>query len=158
MSDTSPLQKLPNSIDTAISNLTGPITQTAGETIRDCWDLIFGGLRNVAEKKRLKYAASVEQLKKELESKIEDIPANKRTEPDIQVVCGALSDAQYCVDKDELRNRYCLELLHFFCVNAVAVRGFQVPEQRPGRCVESQLANRAYHQQQRNNDQNYSHF
>ena len=93
MSDTSPLQKLPNSIDTAISNLTGPITQTAGETIRDCWDLIFGGLRNVAEKKRLKYAASVEQLKKELESKIEDIPANKRTEPDIQVVCGALSDA-----------------------------------------------------------------
>ena len=59
---------------------------------------------------------------------------------------------------DDLANRYCLELLHFFCVNAVAVRGFQVPEQRPGRCVESQLANRAYHQQQRNNDQNYSHF
>ena len=106
MSDTSPLQKLPNSSDTAISNLTGPITQTAGETIRDCWDLIFGGLRNVAEKKRLRYAASVEQLKKELESKIEDIPANKRTEPDIQVVCGALSDAQYCVDKDELRKMF----------------------------------------------------
>ena len=84
-----------------------PLATSVGQTLSDAWSLIFGKLGFMADKRRAKYAASLEQFKRELESSINEVPEQSRIEPSTQIAAGALSDAQYCIEEPELREMFC---------------------------------------------------
>lgn len=97
---------MPKSIDSAIQNITDTPTKEIGNTLGDIWFLVFGGLSHAADKKRMKYAYSLEKYKKELEEATDNIPIDRRIEPSIQITAQALEASKYCVEADELRKMF----------------------------------------------------
>ena len=54
MTDININANLPESVDNAIKNVTDLPTQGIGQTLSDCWFLAFGGISQLAEKRRIK--------------------------------------------------------------------------------------------------------
>lgn len=54
------LPDLPASVDNAVKNLTDKPTQGIGQTFADAWYLVFGGITQAADKRRMKYAHDLE--------------------------------------------------------------------------------------------------
>lgn len=100
------LPELPDSIDNAVKNLTDKPTLSIGQTISDCWFLVFGGISQLAEKKRAKYTHDLALFKQELETSVSKIPEENRVEPSSQIVLQALEQAKYCVEEPELRKMF----------------------------------------------------
>ncbi len=98
--------EVPESIDKAVNNLTGKPTETIGQVLSDCLFLVFGGISQKAEIKRVKYAVALKEFSKELEKKVESIPEERRLEPNTHTVCTALESMRYCVEEVELRNMF----------------------------------------------------
>ncbi len=94
---------VPDSVDNAVKNITDKSTQNIGTTLADIWYLVFGGISQAAEKRKLKYSYALQEFENELEKQISKIPHNKVLEPDIQIIAPALEAAKYCVEKKELR-------------------------------------------------------
>lgn len=97
---------VPDSVDNAVKNITDKPTQNIGITLADIWYLVFGGISQAAEKRKLKYSYALQEFEKELQEKISNIPEDKLVEPDIQVIAQALEAAKYCVEKEELRRMF----------------------------------------------------
>ena len=97
---------VPDSIDNAAKNLTDKPTQQIGETLGDIFYLVFGGLGQMAKKKKLRYACDLERYKRELYEKLEKIPKENRIEPDMQTVGPALEASKFCVEKNEIRHMF----------------------------------------------------
>lgn len=100
------LPDLPESVDNAAKNLTDASTKNAGQTFGDIWYLVFGGISHAADKKRMKYAADLEQYRQELTQSIDQIPEDKKVEPSIQVTAQALENSKYCISSEELRKMF----------------------------------------------------
>ncbi|MGN0967224.1 MAG: DUF4393 domain-containing protein [Candidatus Coprovivens sp.] len=98
--------ELPGFVDHAAENLTEQITANAGQTFGDIWFLVFGGISQLAEKKKMKYAIELDRFKKELEEKIEQIPQEKRVEANIQTIGPALENSKYCMEAEEIRQAF----------------------------------------------------
>jgi hypothetical protein len=98
--------EVPDSVDNAAKNLTDLPTKNAGQTLADCWYLVFGGISQMAEKRKIKYALDLEIFKKSLEDKIAKIPEENRIEGKIQTIMPALENSKYCVEEDELREMF----------------------------------------------------
>lgn len=103
MTDININANLPESVDNAIKNVTDLPTQGIGQTLSDCWFLAFGGISQLAEKRRIKYTKDLEKFKKELEDSLETVPEQRRKEPTTQIVLKTLDEAKYCVEEDDLR-------------------------------------------------------
>lgn len=97
---------VPDSVDNAVKNITDKPTQNMGTTFADIWYLVFGGISQAAEKRKLKYSYALQEFEKELKEKISEIPEDKLVEPDIQIIAKALEEAKYCIDKEELRKMF----------------------------------------------------
>lgn len=97
---------VPDSVDNAVKNITDKPTQNMGTTLADIWYLVFGGISQAAEKKKLKYSYALQKMEEELKEDISKIPKSKLVDPDIQVVAQALEAAKYCVEKEELRHMF----------------------------------------------------
>lgn len=93
----------PDSIDNAIKNITDKPTQNIGTTLADILYLIFGGISQAAEKRKLKYYYELQEFENELKNKIDKIPKDKQVELDIQIIAPALEAAKFCIEKPELR-------------------------------------------------------
>nr|DAH88955.1 MAG TPA: protein of unknown function (DUF4393) [Caudoviricetes sp.] len=106
MSDININANLPESVDNAIKNVTDLPTQGIGQTLSDCWFLVFGGISQAAEKKRVKYAKDLEKFKKELGDSLETVPEQRRKEPTTQMVLKTLDEAKYCVEEEDLRQLF----------------------------------------------------
>lgn len=74
------LLELPDSIDNAVKNLTDKPTQGIGQTFSDLWFLVFGGITQAADKRRMKYAHDLELYGQELSQSIAAIPEENLTE------------------------------------------------------------------------------
>ena len=98
--------KVPDSVDNAAKNLTDKPTSNIGQTLADAWFLVFGGISQEAEKRKLKYAYDLNEFKTVLENKISSIPPEKRIDPDLQIVGPALENAKYCVSQAEIREMF----------------------------------------------------
>lgn len=98
--------ELPPSIDNAVQNLTDKPTQNIGTTMADIWFIVFGGISNFAEKKRIKYAHDLEQYRLEVEQAVSSIPSDKLLEPSLLVTAQALENSKYCVEEKELREMF----------------------------------------------------
>ncbi|MBO5208514.1 MAG: DUF4393 domain-containing protein [Lachnospiraceae bacterium] len=97
---------MPDSVDNALQNLTDKPTQSIGQTISDIWYIVFGGISNYAEKKKIKYAHSLEQFQQELASSVSNIPPEKQLEPSLQTTAQALENSKYCLEEKELRDMF----------------------------------------------------
>ena len=100
------LPDLPASVDNAVKNLTDKPTQGIGQTFADAWYLVFGGITQAADKRRMKYAHDLELYKQELSRAISSIPEEKRIEPNIQTTAQALENSKYCIESEELRKMF----------------------------------------------------
>lgn len=97
---------VPDSVDNAVKNITDKPTQNMGNTFADIWYLVFGGISQAAEKRKLKYSYALQEFEKELKEKISKIPEKNKIEPDIQVIAPALEASKYCVEKETLRSMF----------------------------------------------------
>lgn len=95
-----------SSIDNAIRNLTDEPTASIGTTLSDIWEILFGGISYLAEKKRLKWAYDLELFRQELEESISTIPPEKQIEPSLQITAQALENSKYCIEEAELRHMF----------------------------------------------------
>ena len=98
--------EMPESINNAIKNISDLPTKNVGQTLSDCWFLIFGGVSQLAEKRKLKYAKELESFKSSLEEKIASIPEQNRLNANTQIVMPALDSAKYCVEETVLREMF----------------------------------------------------
>ena len=94
------------SVDNAIKNLTDEPTSKAGKTFGDIWDLVFGYISFVAEKRRIKYKQALSLYEQELSEAISKIPDDKRIEPSVQITAQALENSKYCIEDEELRQMF----------------------------------------------------
>lgn len=100
------LPDIPDSVDNAAKNLTDVPTKNMGQTFGDLWYLVFGGITQAADKRRMKYAHDLEIYNQELNAAIEQIPEDNKVEPSIQVTAQALENSKYCVSEPELRKMF----------------------------------------------------
>lgn len=98
--------ELPACLDEPVKEIAQPVSREIGTTLGDLWYLAFGGLSQKANLRRAKYACELEKYRKELEERLNAIPANKLIEPSTQVVMNALMDSQSCVEEATLRSMY----------------------------------------------------
>lgn len=106
MADININANLPESVDNALKNVTDLPTQGIGKTLSDCWFLAFGGISQLAEKRRIKYANDLEIFKNELTASLEKVPADYRKEPTTQMVLTTLDEAKYSVEEKDLRQLF----------------------------------------------------
>lgn len=99
-------EKLPESVDKAIENVSGPITEEAGRTFGDLWFLIFGDFTKAAAKKRIRMLHDIEQFRKQIAAKVDAIPIERRVDAKLQVAGYALEKAKYCIEEPELREMF----------------------------------------------------
>lgn len=100
------LPELPPSVDNAIKNLTDEPTKNAGKALGDIFFLVFGGISQAAEKRKMKYSHDLKLYEKELEESIEQIPEENKIEPSIQITAQALENSKYCISEPELRKMF----------------------------------------------------
>lgn len=97
---------IPESVDEAFQNLTSGLTKNVGNTLADIWYMVFGKISYWTEKRKLKFAHSLEQFQQELNASISAIPPEKLEEPTLQVTAQALENAKYCITEAELREMF----------------------------------------------------
>lgn len=98
---------IPDSVDKAAQNLSDAPSKAIGNTLADLWQLALGGrVAYAVEKQKMKYAYSLEEYRKTLEQKVDDIPSDKQIDPDLQIAAQALEDSKYCVESEELRDLF----------------------------------------------------
>lgn len=97
---------LPNSVDHAVENLTAPLTTNIGTTFGDLWFLVFGGISQAAQKRKIKYAVEAEKFRKDTEERIRDIPEDDLKEPNAQIATQALEQSKYCIEEEALRKMF----------------------------------------------------
>lgn len=98
--------EMPDCVDKTLTNLTEQPSKAIGSTVSDIWFLVFGGIGHVAEKRKLRYAVELEKYNEELHATVNEIPKERKIEPDIQIVAPALEASKYCVEKEELRKMF----------------------------------------------------
>lgn len=79
---------------------------TLGDKISDLLEIVFGGITYSKEKLAYKRALNLEQFKKSLAEKVDQIPEANRIEPSESVVGPALEAAKYRIDTEELREMF----------------------------------------------------
>jgi len=99
-------KELPNVLKQVYEDGVQAPVRSLSSTISDLWFLVFGGISHAADKRHLKYARDIEDFRKEFSLKIDEIPENRRSEPDIQTTAQALENSKYCVGSSELRTMF----------------------------------------------------
>lgn len=97
---------IPETIDNATKNLSDPITKSIGATLDDIWYLVFGGISQTANMRRLKYASELQKFEEEIKEKVFRIPEDKLVEPDMQIIGPILDASKYCVEKIDIRQMF----------------------------------------------------
>lgn len=98
---------VPKSVEKVMENVLDQPSKSIGETFNDLWYLVLGGpVGHLAEKRKLKYAKSLELFKKQIEKKIKEIPKSRRIEPDLQITGAFLDASKYCVEREDLREMF----------------------------------------------------
>lgn len=86
--------------------LLGPAAESAGKTLQDAWELVFGGFGNYVEKKRITRRKALEDFKVSLENKVNNIPESQLCEPPLSIVGPALEAAKYYFEEEKIREMF----------------------------------------------------
>ena len=89
-----------------VNKLFVPLASSAGSTLQDAWELVFGGFGNYVEKKRIVRLKALEDFKNSLEEKVSAIPKDRLCEPKLSVVGPALDASKYYFEEPEIREMF----------------------------------------------------
>lgn len=89
-----------------INELTTPVAKSAGETLQDVWDLVFGGFGTFVDKKRAKREKDLNDFKLTLLNEVNEIPEENIKEPQLSVIGPALEASKYYYEEPELRDMF----------------------------------------------------
>lgn len=95
-----------SSVSEPVNKLLTPIATSAGQSLADIWDLVFGGFGNYVAKKRIERQKALEDFKESLFEELADIPENKICEPPLSIVGPALEASKYYFQEPELRTLF----------------------------------------------------
>ena len=98
--------EMPESVDTAVKNLSAPPTESAGQFFKDVIDLVVGPFHAFVEKRRLSWQFGVDQFKTDLQKQLDQIPEEKRTVPNMQIAAQTVQDSLFCAESEELRKMF----------------------------------------------------
>jgi hypothetical protein len=90
----------------AAYNLTDKVSQNVGNTLANLWYLVFGGISEKAEEKKMRLGIKLQQYQSELQQAYSNVPEENRQDAPLQVVGPALEKSRYCVESDEIRKMF----------------------------------------------------
>ena len=97
---------LPEILKEPIKELLVPPASSAGQTLKDAWELVFGGFGTYVKKKRLERFYALQSFKKSLEAKVAAIPNDKICEPRLSIIGPALESSKYYFEEPEIREMF----------------------------------------------------
>lgn len=106
MEDSNGFNIIPKAVDAAIQGVTDPPAKEIGKTFEDLIYLATGPIHFAADKRRARYEAGLEEFKKGLTQKVQDIPPENLVAPKLQVIGPALEDAKYCLESESIRDMF----------------------------------------------------
>lgn len=89
-----------------VNKLLVPVASSAGKTLQDIWELVFGGFGAYVEKKRVIRAKDIEDFKASLSNKVASIPSDQLIDPPLAIVGPALEASKYYFEEKELRELF----------------------------------------------------
>lgn len=102
MSDTEKKDLLAEPINKALV----PASESIGNTLKDLWDLAFGGFGNYVEKKRLTRQKNLEDFREALYGKVAEIPNERLQEPPLSIVGPAMESSKYYFEEPTIREMF----------------------------------------------------
>ncbi len=97
---------IPDNLTEPANKLLVPLSSAVGNTLKDAWELVFGGFGTYVEKKRLTRQKALEDFRQSLEDKVAAIPAEKLCEPPLAIIGPALDASKYYFEEPELREMF----------------------------------------------------
>ena len=89
-----------------VPKLLGPVSESAGKTLQDLWELIFGGFGNYVERKREIRKRALLEFKESLERKVNSIPSDQICEPSLSIIGPTLEASKYCFEEVKIREMF----------------------------------------------------
>ncbi len=100
------LINIPDSIDTALENLSDKPTKEIGSFIGDVFYRCLGGFSYKSDQMRILRKQCLIELESRIKQGISTIPSEKLIKPDFQTLVLAVNNAEPCLDSEELRERF----------------------------------------------------
>jgi len=92
-----------NELIEPINKLLVPIATSAGETLQNAWNYVFGRANLFFKKKQLALAM---EFKNSVENNVTSIPAEHIQEPSMSIIGPALEASKYYFEEEELREMF----------------------------------------------------
>lgn len=89
-----------------VNKLLVPLASSAGQTLQDVWELVFGNFGNYVEKKRVVRLKALQDFKQSLEDNIAAIPDDRICEPSLSIVGPALDASKYYFEEPSIREMF----------------------------------------------------
>ena len=100
-------EKLPDSVDKAVENLTDTPTAVLGKGFAAIFSLVFDPIIHLDDKRKARYLHNLNIYKQELDNSLAAIPKeNLIEEPKLQIAAQALEDSKYCIEEPVLREMF----------------------------------------------------
>lgn len=100
------LEKLPDSVDKSIGNLTNDGSYWVGKIIGAAAKFVYATVGKRLDIYSERTLEKLEEFKKEAVEQINNIPLERRIEPSIDVVNSIVDGVGFCLDEDELRTGF----------------------------------------------------
>lgn len=99
-------EELPECVEATVKAAALPPAQSFGKGFADILNLVFYPFSNAAERIKIKQKYNLEQYEKRIIEKYSEIPEEKKTEPNFQIIASALEASKYSLDEETIRNMY----------------------------------------------------
>lgn len=86
--------------------LFGPVAESAGSTLQNVWELIFGPFDFYAQRKKLSRQHDFNEFKKTFEEKVSEIPEDSLKEPRLSMLGPTLEASKYYFEEKPLRDMF----------------------------------------------------
>lgn len=86
--------------------LLGPAAESAGSTLQNIWELVFGKFNLYAQKKKFNREKAFEDFKKSFEKRVIEIPPQELQEPKLSVLGPTLEASKFYFEEKPLREMF----------------------------------------------------
>ena len=95
-----------NSEESLKLKLLGPAAESAGQTLQDVWDVVFGRFHLYAQKKRFSNDRAFEEFKSSVEQRVIEIPSDSIKEPKLSILGPTLDASKFYFEEKPLREMF----------------------------------------------------
>lgn len=89
-----------------VNAITLPVATSAGQTLANLWELVFGAFNAFAEKKRIIHSKDVEDFKHYIFEGVSKISSENLVEPKLSVIGPILEASKYYIEEREIRELF----------------------------------------------------